>query len=165
MKRRTILKLWQAFGKLEGLKHDVRFSYFLAKNKVALKEELDLMEEAQKPSEAFIAYEQKRVETAQLFSDKDDAGNPKVHNGQYVIFDKKDEFEKEIKKLKTKFKSAITQRETQVKDYDTLLDEEVELNLTKIRFSQLPGQIESAFLEVFIEANLIQDDAELEVVK
>ena len=165
MNRRTILKLWQVLGKLEGLKHDVRFSYFLAKNKVALKSELDLMEEAQKPQEAFLAYEQKRVDTAQQFSDKDANGNPKVHNGQYVIYDKRDEFEKEIKKLKTKFKTAIAAREKQVEEYEKLLDENVELNLAKIRFSQLPAQIESAFLEVFIEANLIQDDAELEVVK
>lgn len=68
MKRRTILKLWQAFGQLEGLKHDVRFSYFLAKNKVALKNELELMDEAQKASDAFLEYEQRRVDLAMKYS-------------------------------------------------------------------------------------------------
>ena len=158
MKRRTLLKLWQVVQRLEGLKHDVRFSYFLAKNKVALKAELDILDEAQKPSDTFVAYEQKRVELAQQFSDKDDNGQPKTHNGQYVIYDNKADFEKEIKKLKTKFKTAIAAREKQIKEYEALLDEPVETQLTKIRFSQLPPQIESAFLEVFIEANIIEED-------
>lgn len=160
MKRRTLLKLWQVVQRLEGLKHDVRFSYFLAKNKVSLKAELDLLDEAQKPSESFIAYEQKRVETAQQFADKDANGQPKTHNGQYVIYDDKAGFEKEIKKLKTKFKTAISAREKQLKEYEALLDEDVHISLTKINFSQLPPQIESAFLEVFIEADLIEDSAE-----
>jgi len=165
MKRSTIVKLWRVLGNLEGLKHDVRFSYFLAKNKVALRTELEVMEEAQKPSESFLAYEQKRVETAQSFADKDANGNPKVHNGQYVIYDKRDEFEKEMAKLKTKFKTAIAAREKQVADYAVLLEEPVEISLSKIRFSQLPQQIESGYLEVFIEANIIQDDQDISVVK
>jgi len=165
MKRRTLLNLWQALGNLEGLKHDVRFSYFLAKNKVAIKPEIEALDEAQRANSAYMEYETKRIETAQKFSDKDANGNPKVHNGQFVIFDKRDEFEKEIKKLKIKFKTAIAEREKQLKDYESMLDEEVEVNLTKIRFSQLPPQIESKYLEIFIEANVIQDDSEIEVVK
>lgn len=160
MKRRTALKLWQVFGKLEGLKHDVRFSYFLAKNKVALKAELDLLEESQKPSQAFLEYEARRVESAQKFADKDANGNPKIHNNSYIIYDKREDFEKEIKTLKTKFKKAISDRENQIKDYEKLLDEPVELQLTKIRFTQLPPQIEASVLEVFIEADIIEDDTE-----
>lgn len=165
MKRRTLLDLWKALANLEGLKHDVRFSYFLAKNKVAIKPEIEALDEAQKPNAAYLEYEAKRIETAQKFSDKDANGNPKVHNGQFVIFDKRDDFESEIKKLKTKFKTAISGREKQLKEYDGMLDDEVETSLTKIRFSQLPPQIESKYLEIFIEANVIQDDSEIEVVK
>jgi len=160
MKRRTILNMWHVMQKLEGLKHDIRFSYFLAKNKVALKPEIEALDEAQKPSETYIEFENKRIETAQKFADKDAAGNPKIHNGQYVIFDSRDEFEAEIKKLKTKFKTAISDRETQLLEYSKMLNEDVEFTLTKIKFDQLPKQIESAFLEVFIEANVIEDSAE-----
>jgi hypothetical protein len=159
MKRETMVKLWKVIGALEGLKHDVRFSYFLAKNKVGLKAELDIMEEAQKPSEAYLEFENRRVELAQKFSDKDANGQPKVHNGQYVIYDNRDEFEKEMKKLKTKFKSAIESREKQIDEYAALLKEPVELSLSKIKFTQLPPQIESAYLEVFLEAGVIDDDS------
>ena len=158
MKRETLVKLWKVIGSLEGLKHDVRFSYFLAKNKVALKAELDIMEEAQKPSEAYLEYEKQRIETAQGLADKDKNEQPKVHNGQYVIYDNRDKFEAEIKKLKTKFKTAINAREKQIKEYEALLNEPVELALAKIKFSQLPSQIESAYLQVFIEADVIEDD-------
>lgn len=160
MKRETLVRLWKSIERLEGLKHDVRFSYFLAKNKVSLKSELDIMEEAQKPSEAFLEFENRRVELAQQFADKDANGQPKVHNGQYVIFDSRDDFEKDMKKLKTKFKSAISAREKQIEEYAALLKEPVELELAKIRFSQLPPQIESAYLEVFLEAGLIDEDDE-----
>jgi hypothetical protein len=158
MKRRTLLNLWQAINKLEGLKHDVRFSYFLAKNKVALKPEIEAFEEAQKPQDDYIQFETKRVELAQTYADKDANGSPKVHNGQFVIFDKRDEFDAEIKKLKTKFKKAIDARNTQLEEYAKMLDEPVELELSKIKFRQLPPQIESAFLEIFIEAGIIDDN-------
>jgi len=158
MKRRTVLNLWQAISKLEGLKHDVRFSYFLAKNKVILKPEIEAFEEAQQPQEAYIQFETKRVELAQTFADKDANGSPKVHNGQFVIFDKRDEFDAEIKKLKTKFKTAIDARNKQLEEYAKMLNEPIELQLSKIKFKQLPPQIESAFLEIFIEAGIIEDD-------
>ena len=165
MKRRTLLNLWQALGKLEGLKHDVRFSYFLAKNKVSIKPEIEALDEAQKPNAAYLEYEAKRIELAQEHSDKDANGSPKVHNGQFVIFDGRDKFELAIKKLKTKFKTAISTREKQLKEYEAFLGEDVETSLTKIRFTQLPAQIESSYLEIFIEADVIMDDQNLEVVK
>ena len=166
MKRRTILNLWKALAQLEGLKHDVRFSYFIAKNKVAIKPEMEALDEAQKPTEIYLEFEAKRVEAAQLYSDKDENGSPKVHNGQFVIFEKRAEFEKEIKKLKTKFKTAISGRDKQLADYETMLKDDVEtVGLTKIRFSQLPKSIEPAFLEVFIEADVIMDDQDIKVVK
>lgn len=158
MKRRTLLELWKVFERLAGLKHDVRFSYFLAKNKVVLKTELEILDEAYKPNELYISYEQKRVEAAQKLADKDDSNQPKINNGSYVININRDEFQKEIKKLKIKFKKAIDEREKQIGDYEKLLDEDVNIDLTKIRFSQLPEQIESAYMEVFIEADLVEDD-------
>lgn len=165
MKRRTILKLWQALGNLEGLKHDVRFSYFIAKNKVSIKSEIEALDEAQKPTETYLKYETERVELAKEFSDKDENGDPKVKNGQFIILGARDKFEDYIQKLKEAFKATISEREKQLKDYESLLDEDIETILTKIRFTQLPNQIEAAYLEIFIEADVINDDQNLEVVK
>jgi hypothetical protein len=158
MKKSTVLKLWKVFGQLEGLKHDVRFSYFLAKNKRDIKAEIEMMEEAQKPSVAFMEYENNRVRLAQGMADKDVNGSPKIYNGQYIINDKKDDFEKEMKKLKTKFKKAVIDREQQVKEYNDMLDDNINLSLTKININRLPSQIEASVLEVFLEASLIDDD-------
>jgi hypothetical protein len=161
MKRRVLLNLWHALNKLEGMKHDVRFSYFLAKNKVALKTEIEALDEAQKPNAAFIEFENKRIDLAKKYSDKDATGNPKIHNGQYVIFDQKDEFDEEIKNLREKFKAAIESREAQVEEYNKMLKDEVDFKPTKIKFNQLPKQIESVFLEIFIEADVIDDDQDI----
>lgn len=160
MKRRVLLNLWHALNKLEGQKHDVRFSYFLAKNKVALKTEIETLDEVQKPNAAFIEFENQRIDLAKKYADRDAAGNPKVHNGQYVIFDKKDEFDADIKKLRTKFKDAISNREKQIEEYNKMLNDEVEFTPSRIKFNQLPKQIESVFLEIFIEADIIEDDQE-----
>ena len=131
MKRRVLLNLWHALNKLEGQKHDVRFSYFLAKNKVALKTEIEALDEAQKPNAAFIEFENKRIDLAKKYSDKDVTGNPKIHNGQYVIFDQKDEFDEEIKNLREKFKAAIESREAQVEgrpfSFDMVKKEEIKI--------------------------------------
>jgi len=161
MKRRVLLNLWHALNKLEGQKHDVRFSYFLAKNKVALKTEIEALDEAQKPNAAFIEFENKRIDLAKKYSDKDVTGNPKIHNGQYVIFDQKDEFDEEIKNLREKFKAAIESREAQVEEYNKMLKDEVDFKPTKLKFNQLPKQIESVFLEIFIEADIIEDEKDI----
>ena len=158
MKRRILLDLWKVLTKLEFLKHDVRFSYFIVKNKRAIKEEMQILNESQKPSNDFIEYDNIRVELAKKYSDKDEIGNPKVLNEQFVITENMYNFDMEMRKLKERFKDTITAREQQLKDYNDLLEEDIDFKLTKVKLECLPKQIEPLFLEVFIEAGVIDED-------
>jgi len=41
------------------------------------------------------------------------------------------------------------------------LKDEVDFKPTKLKFNQLPKQIESVFLEIFIEADIIEDEKDI----
>jgi len=155
MKLKTIVNLWKTIEKLENVKMTTDFVWFLTKNKVAVKSEIKALDEAQKPSAIFLEYENKRVETAQRLSDKDITGNPRIQNGQYVIYEHKEEFEIEMKSLKQKFKDAIAEREKQLEEYTKLLERDIELNLVTIDFDKLPNTIDVETMEAFIEADLV----------
>ena len=53
----------------------------------------------------------------------------------------KEDVEKEITDLETKYKSAIDERTKEVEAYNEILEETVDLPLTKIKFEDLPDEM------------------------
>ena len=157
MKRRIAVSLWNALSKMEGMKYDVRFSYILAKNKIALKPEIEILNELKKSSPDYLEFENKRVELAQKYCDRDSSGTLKIINNQFVIKEKQ-LFEEEIIKLKTEYMKPIENREKQLKEYEVFLNEDIYFTPAKVKFSYLPSQIESSLMEILIEAGIIEDD-------
>lgn len=159
MKKLDVLRLNEVFNRFGDMKYGVKFSYFLAKNRIAIKQEVEALDEARKPEQDFLDFELERVKLAQEYSDKDSAGKPMIQNNSFVIVQKADAFEKEMNKLKKKFKNAIEQREAQVKEFEKILDEDYTLpNPFKIPFSELPQSIEPSVVEVLISADLIKEE-------
>jgi hypothetical protein len=159
MKKLDVLRLNEVFNRFGDMKYGVKFSYFLAKNRIAIKSEVDALDEARKPDQDFLDFELERVKLAQEYSDKDSAGKPMIQNNSFVIVAKADAFEKEMNKLKKKFKSAIEQREAQIKEFEKIVDEEFTLsNPFKISFEDLPQSIEPSVVEVLIAADLIKEN-------
>lgn len=159
MKKLDVLRLNEVFNRFGDMKYGVKFSYFLAKNRIAIKSEVEALDEARKPEQDFLDFELERVKLAQEYSDKDSAGKPMVQNGAFVIVTKLDKFEKEMEKLKKKFKGSVEQRESQMKEFEKLLSEEyVMSNPFKISFGELPESIEPSVVEVLITADLIKEE-------
>lgn len=159
MKKLDVLRLNEVFNRFGDMKYGVKFSYFLAKNRIAIKSEVEALDEARKPDQDFLDFELERVKLAQEYSDKDSAGKPMIQNNSFVIVQKADAFEKEMSKLKKKFKTAIEQREEQVKEFEKIVDEDFTLsNPFKISFSDLPQSIEPSVIEVLIAADLIKEE-------
>lgn len=159
MKKLDVLRLNEVFNRFGDMKYGVKFSYFLAKNRIAIKSEVEALDEARKPEQDFLDFELERVKLAQEYADKDSAGKPMVQNGAFVIVTKLDKFEKEMEKLKKKFKASIEQRESQMKEFEKLLSEEyIMSNPFKISFSELPDSIEPSVVEVLITADLIKEE-------
>lgn len=156
MKRRDLVELWKMMDLYKGSK-GVKFAYFLVRNKKKLQPEIEALEESLLPSEAFKGYDTERVKLAEFYSDKDPNGNPIVQNSNYIINEKQTEFDTELASLKEKYKNVIDEREKQITDYNKMLDEEVEFDGFKINLTTLPEEIDSTFLEVLMDTNLLDE--------
>ena len=75
IKRKDLLRLHNVIISLEGEKYSVKFSYFLAKNKVIMRDEIEALEEVSKVSEEFQAFESRRIEIAEKHADKNEDGS------------------------------------------------------------------------------------------
>lgn len=159
MKRRLLLDFWAAISELENNDYDFNFSYFLAKNKILLKPDIELLDKSQRPSEEFLEFENKRHILANKYCDKDfPSGKPQIFNNQYVINEKRDEFEKEMEKLRETYQESIEKRMSQLKEYDLLLEEDITFQPVTIQKNKIPKQINSRSLQIFLELNIIEEN-------
>lgn len=158
MKKKELLSLYEALAKVEGRQFTVKFSYFIAKNKVLLKDEFAALEEAKRPSIEYTAYDTKRAELAHQFADREDNGQPKIENNNFIIIEKVDEFKEALDKLKEENEETIEAHNQKLKDFEALLDEEVEFKGPKIDLKDVPQTVEPSILENLIIADLIVEE-------
>ena len=155
MKNRDLLNLYKALTTIEGRRLTIKFSYFVAKNKIALKNKLKIFESVKKPTPEFIEYDAKRAKLAYDFSDKTEDGKPKIENNNFIIIERVDEFKTEIDKIKKEYKDAIKDQEQKVKEFESVLDNEVEFGGMKIYLKDVPETIEPSILETLIQTKMI----------
>jgi len=163
MKRRTLLDLWNTIMKLEEFKSNIKFSYFIARNKMLLKKEIELLMEVQKPSDDFLAFDNKRVLLLQKYADKDKNGKTQfcTQSNQYFLTTNREQFEEEFSKLREEYKDVLDIRDKQMKTFSEMVEEDIQVQLMKIKLSHLPTEIEPVVLNVFMEADLVEDDSEM----
>jgi len=159
IKKRDLLKFADVIRGYENLKYSTKFSYFVTKNKLACRDEIEALDEARKPDQKFLDFELERVKTAQEYAEKNPDGSPVVRNGAFIISaDNQDKFDKDMTKLRKSNKSILEARDKQIEDFEKLLLEDTEFNGTKIKLGELPPQIEPSLLEVFVILDLIVED-------
>jgi hypothetical protein len=151
------LNLWHALDAVKSRKGNIKFSYFVAKNRITVKGEIDAINEAQEAAEAFKAYDTDRGKLAEKYADKDENKKPVIKDNQYVITEKRDDFEKELEKLKKKYSKVIKERQEQLNKLRDFLNEEVDFNGYQIRLEDLPGDLEASIIEIFLATNLMQE--------
>jgi hypothetical protein len=157
--RRDLVELWKMMNEYRKLK-GVKFAHFLVKNKKKIQPEIEALEEAIEMSEAYRAYDNERAKLAEHYCDKDEHGRSIISNSQYVITEKFNEFNKELETLKEKFSNVIKEREQQIKEYNELLDEKVEYEGFKIHLDNIPNDVDSDFVEVLMNTQLLDDPTE-----
>jgi len=158
MKKRDLLKLNGALTSIEGRPFSVKFSYFIAKNKVMIKNEFNILEEIRKPSEKYMEYDRKRAELASELADRDDKGQPKIENNNFVIIENFDKFKEMLESMKKTYSKAIKEQEQKMKDFEALLNENIDYCGPKIDFKDIPETIEPSVLEVLITTDLIIEE-------
>ena len=158
--RRDLLKLHNAIATMEGRQFSVKFSYFIAKNKVAMKDEMMALEEARKISDEYRSYDLERARLAQEYADKNEDGSAKIHENSFVITAHANEFQEELEALREKKKDAIEEHESKMAEFEELLNGKVDFNGARIDFKDIPSTIEPSVLEILILADLIiEEDA------
>ena len=160
MKKRDLLNLNGALSVLESRQFSVKFSYFVAKNKVLLKDEINALDEAKRPSAEYLEYDQNRIELANSFADKNEDGNSRIENNNFVITENIVEFQSQVEKLKKEYDEHISTNEQKLKEFEDLLDTDVKYEGPKIKLLDIPDGIEPSVLAVLITADLIIDDQE-----
>jgi hypothetical protein len=143
MRNKEVLELSNSINKLGNLK-GVKFAYATSRNKKILQNESESLLEAQKESESFTEYENKRVEIAKKYAKKDTQGEPvtEVHGRtrKFVIEDQSG-FDAELEILGAEYKETLEEREKQLKDFQELLEQEADVVLFKVAIADVPEDI------------------------
>lgn len=145
MKNKKIVELFNNLSAL-NLK-GVKFAYAVARNISILKPHVESLQKAQEPTEEYKKFDSERVELAQKHAKKDEAGEPVTEvvspDVTRYVFDDMSGFEKDFEKLKKTHAKAIEERETQVKEYNELLEKDVPVELHKVKLADVPNEITS----------------------
>lgn len=139
MKNKQILSLNQALKAVSNLS-GIRFCYGVARNTIIVDREIEVFQTTIKASNDFIEYDTKRIELAKECAKKDDKGEPMIKDNSYILENQK-EFDRKIELLKKDYKEAVEEREKQINAFNDFLEEESNVNLYMINFSDVPENI------------------------
>jgi hypothetical protein len=144
MKRKNLYTYIQALAELADLK-GVKFAYAVIKNKKKIEEEIKIIEETIKPSDDFSKYEQERIQICVVNSEKKEDGSAVIVDNKYKIIDM-EKFNTELEELRSNYTDTIKDRESQIADYNNLLEEDLDMTFFKIGENDLPLDITPAQL-------------------
>ncbi len=128
----------QAVGHLTG----VKFTYAIAKTRRIVDREIKTLREAVEPTEGFKKYEEERLALCREHAQKDDNDEPVVKGNKFILKSQK-KFDNAWEKLKEKHKEALDSRDKQVKEWESLLDEEADIDLHLVNLDDMPDEITS----------------------
>lgn len=143
MKKKDLFQYFAALNAVSSLKW-VKFAIAVAKNKKLIQNEAEPIEKWGEALEWFKEYESKRVKLCENFADKDENWKPvtvwPANNSSYKIKDQL-KFEAALNILREEYKDAIQERDTQIKDYIKVLEEEIPIEFSKVKEADLPSDI------------------------
>ena len=123
-----------------------------------MKSDLEILDSVKKPTPEFIEYDTKRAKLAYDLADKTENGKPRVENNNFIIIEKVDEFATELDKLKEEYKVAIKDQEQKIKDFESVLDDDVKFDGVKVDLKDIPETIEPTILETLIQTNMVIEE-------
>lgn len=145
MKRRDLYNYYESLNNVGDLK-GVKFAYSVIKNKKVIEEEIKILEEVVKPNPEFENYERERITLCENHSEKDENGNAIIIDNKYKIIDQI-KFDEELNILKEGYNEFIAERMKQINDYNKMLDEETNIDFSKLNYNDIPNDITTKQLE------------------
>lgn len=144
--RQELFELWHGLFLLANLK-GFKLAYAVARTKAKLKPEIEALDEALKPDNAFQEYEKKRLNLCRKYARKDEFGEPIVQGNQFV-FENREEFEAQMIPLDDEYVNAIEVRKAQLEDYQKSLREPITVEVHQVSPDDLPQDLTVKEMEV-----------------
>lgn len=148
---KEVLDLFNGLQEVSNLP-GTRWSYVIAKNITLLTPEIQALQKAYSAHDEFLNYEKKREELAKKHAVKREGKYETVIVGgveEYVIKDRK-AFDKEYEHLKEQHIDEIVKRTDQLKDFEGLLEQTVELSLVTLHPDHIPQEITPSQLKTIM---------------
>lgn len=162
MIKRDAYTLLQLLTMYYETKMPPKFALFTMQNKLTIEKDLKKLIDIMKPSKQFLLYEQGRITLLKKYCEKDINGNPIIRNNIYVVKKNKEKLEKELEELKSKYDDIDNiLKESKEKNgiADKILNEETEIELAKIKLSEIPDRLLSPRdMELFNKLEIIDYD-------
>jgi hypothetical protein len=155
MKNVDLFRLREGLNNVSNLK-GVKFAYVVLKNKKIVEEEIETLQKSIEMSEQFQEFERKRIGLCEQYSEKNKDGSPIIVNNAYNIPDR-EKFEIEVAGLKSQYLDCVSERESQLREYDKLLKDDTDVlgKLSKININHIPDDISATQLDSIKE--IIED--------
>ena len=150
MRNRDLYGLLQTLNGLSNVKGKT-FAYAVFKNKEKLEKEIEVFQKLQKPPHPdFANYDDERNLLCIMHSKKDEFQNPILvtspdGNKRYDIEDM-ETFNKEYQELIDKYRYVLDEMDTAQREYNEFMENESLLELHKVKFEDLPEDIDANFL-------------------
>lgn len=143
MKRKDFGLAMNALDSVSELK-GVKFAYVVLKNRRKLEAQIEddksIFEEILKPSDGFKEYETKRIALCESSSEKDEEGKAITEGDRYKILDMA-KFNEDLSKLTEEYKESVDDRKRQIDEYNSLMEEDIEIEFQKLGFNDLPNEL------------------------
>jgi hypothetical protein len=152
MKNSDLINLLDAINSLTGVKGK-GFAYAIFKNKALIEEEIKIFEQVKRePHPDYPNYENERNIVCINYAKKDENGNPLkqgVPPQQHYVIDpaEMNNFQEEMQEVHEKYAEVLQDMEEAKKDQDEFLAKEAQIDLIKIKFEDLPDDIDANFID------------------
>lgn len=140
------------------------FSFFIIRNIHHLTPEIqsiNTIRQSMMASDRIQEYDKKRIELAESLCIKDENGKPKLareidafNNAQNIYnftAENKEIFAEKFKELSKEYAEDLSEFEASVNEFSFLMNEEIEIDVTKISFKHIPDDISISNILNFIE--------------
>ena len=88
----------------------------------------------------------RRIRLCEQHSEKNEDGTPVIIGDRYKIIEE-NVFNKELETLKLDYQEFIDERMRQINEYNRMLDEDINFEILKIKYEDIPSNISAQELE------------------
>jgi hypothetical protein len=153
--RQQVLELYGVLNAIGQKDMVSKGAYAVSKNKRIAETEVKIVEEIRnsfKIPEGIHKFNDERLELCKSFANKDESGEPKVIDSRFDISEeKKDEFETAISNLRENYKEDFDKQEQTNKEFQELLEEEIEIDFHMTKLEHLPEKVTGHQMEVLMD--------------